>query len=107
MPLPSPSGNKRTFISNCMGDSIMNKEFPDAKQRAAVCHSKWKKAKAAELDAEHYPGKNVKRRKDGVPQKNKKKRSCKKGEYRDKSGKLKKTKGDYSELWREVKKNGK
>ncbi|MAF24684.1 hypothetical protein CL634_03805 [bacterium] len=44
--------------------------------------------------ADHYPGKNVKRRKDGVPQKKQKKRACKKGEYRDKGGKLKKTKGE-------------
>jgi hypothetical protein len=36
----------------------------------------------------NYPGKNVKRRKDGVPQKKQKKRACKKGEHRDKSGKL-------------------
>ena len=52
-----------------------------------------------------YPGKSVKRRKDGVPMKKKKKRSTKKGEYRDKSGKLCKTKGKYSDLWKKV--NGK
>ena len=47
MPLPSPKGkqDKKAFISNCMGDSVMKKEFPDSKQRVAVCHSKWKKAK--------------------------------------------------------------
>ena len=49
-----------------------------------------------------YPGENVKRREDGVPQKKKKKRATKKGEHRDKSGKLKKTKADYSELWKWV-----
>jgi hypothetical protein len=38
-----------------------------------------------------YPGKSVKRRKDGVPKKKMKKRACKPGEYRDKSGNLKKT----------------
>ena len=72
MPLPSPKGNqeKDNFISSCMGDSKMKKEFPDSKQRAAVCHSKWKKAKAEEeSDAKNYPGKGVKRRKDGVPAK--------------------------------------
>jgi hypothetical protein len=37
-----------------------------------------------------YPGKDVERREDGVPKKKKKKRECKKGEYRDKSGNLKK-----------------
>ena len=30
-----------------MGDSVMSKEFPDGKQRAAVCYSKWKKAAAS------------------------------------------------------------
>jgi hypothetical protein len=28
-----------------MSDPVMRKEFADPKQRAAVCHSKWKKAK--------------------------------------------------------------
>ena len=46
MPLPSPKGNqdKKSFISKCMSDPVMNKEFSDPKQRAAVCHSKWKKS---------------------------------------------------------------
>lgn len=52
-----------------------------------------------------YPGENVKRRKDGVPAKKRKKKTSKKGEYRDKSGKLKKTKADYSELWKKVNSN--
>ena len=30
-----------------MGDNVMTKEFPDGKQRAAVCYSKWKKAEAS------------------------------------------------------------
>ena len=95
----------------------MNKEFSDEKQRAAVCYNKWRKAKGTiEIDlfegvcpeckcmpcvcgshslesadhGKHYPGKSVKRRKDGVPQKKRKKRATKKGEYRDKSGNLKK-----------------
>ena len=50
----------------------------------------------------NYPGKSVKRRKDGVPQKKQKKRACKKGEYRDKSGNLRKTKSNYDELWKKV-----
>jgi len=44
LPIPSPSGEGQdAFISRCMGDSVMNKEFPDQKQRAAVCYSKWRK----------------------------------------------------------------
>ena len=47
MPLPSPSGkqDKSGFISSCMSNDNMRKEFPDQKQRAAVCYSKWKRAK--------------------------------------------------------------
>jgi hypothetical protein len=35
------------FVSRCMGDETMNKEFPDQKQRAAVCYSQFKKANAS------------------------------------------------------------
>lgn len=47
MPLPSPKGKEEqdNFISRCMGDSVMNKDFPDQKQRAAVCYRQFKKAK--------------------------------------------------------------
>jgi hypothetical protein len=39
--LPSPSGkeSKDSFISRCMADSKMLSEYPDEKQRAAVCYS--------------------------------------------------------------------
>ena len=47
MPLPSPKGKqgKDDFISSCMSNETMKKEFPDQKQRAAVCYSKYKKPK--------------------------------------------------------------
>ena len=51
MPLPKPSKNEKQseFVSKCMGDNMMNKDFPDQKQRAAVCYSQFKrKAKASE-----------------------------------------------------------
>lgn len=51
MPLPKPSKNQKEkeFISKCMGDSAMLKDFPSQKQRAAVCYSQFKKkAKASE-----------------------------------------------------------
>jgi len=52
----------------------------------------WKKKTVGE---KNYPGKNVDRREDGVPKKKQKKRAFKKGEHRDKSGKLvKNSKGD-------------
>lgn len=45
MPIPSPSKDEKQedFISRCMGDDVMNKEYPDEKQRYAVCRSKWDK----------------------------------------------------------------
>lgn len=45
-PLPTPQEHDRSaFVSRCMGDSRMLKEFPDESQRAAVCYSKWREAK--------------------------------------------------------------
>lgn len=47
MPIPSPHSKEKQseFISRCAGDSVMNKEYPDSKQRVAVCYSQWKQAK--------------------------------------------------------------
>jgi len=53
MPLPSPKGEQERddFISSCMSNENMKGEFHDHKQRLAVCHSKWKKAKGTtEID---------------------------------------------------------
>lgn len=49
MPLPSPKGlqGKDEFLSSCMAGDKMSAEFPDSKQRYAVCQSQWKKAKAS------------------------------------------------------------
>jgi hypothetical protein len=49
MPIPSPKKSEKQsdFVSRCMGDETMNKEFPDQKQRAAVCYSQFKKASAS------------------------------------------------------------
>lgn len=45
MPLPSPSKKEteQEFVSRCMGDDMMNQDFKDQKQRAAVCYSQYKK----------------------------------------------------------------
>jgi hypothetical protein len=39
MPIPNRHKNesKKDFISRCMGDSIMNKEYPENNQRYAIC----------------------------------------------------------------------
>lgn len=44
MPLPTPhDGEKQEeFVSRCMGDKVMNTDYPDQKQRAAVCYSQWR-----------------------------------------------------------------
>jgi hypothetical protein len=47
MPLPHPSGkeSKEAFIQKCAGDSVMNKEFPNQKNKLAVCFSIWQRSK--------------------------------------------------------------
>jgi hypothetical protein len=42
MPIPEPQGKekKSKFMSRCISDPVMRKEFPDIKQRIAVCLSK-------------------------------------------------------------------
>jgi hypothetical protein len=51
MPISGPKKSEKQsdFVSRCMADETMNKEFPDQKQRAGVCYSQWneKKAKAS------------------------------------------------------------
>ena len=58
MPNPKKSEKQDDFVSRCMGDETMNKEFPDQKQRAAVCYSQFKKAdaniEASEESLEEY-----------------------------------------------------
>jgi len=43
MPIPKPKTNedKFDFISRCMGNDDMKSEYPDEKQRAAVCNAAW------------------------------------------------------------------
>ena len=44
MPVPKPRKREEQdkFMSRCMGDSKMNEEFPDQKQRVAVCMQSWR-----------------------------------------------------------------
>jgi len=48
MPLPTPRTNEKRndFISRCMDNETMKKEFPKEKQRAAVCYSQLGKSTA-------------------------------------------------------------
>jgi len=45
MPIPKPSKkeDQKKFTKRCMSDSVMKNEFPDIKQRYAVCMSQWKR----------------------------------------------------------------
>jgi len=45
MPIPKPNAqeSKDAFISRCMGNDLMNKEYSDKEQRAGVCYTQWKK----------------------------------------------------------------
>lgn len=47
MPLPKPTKGEtqKKFVSRCMGNPTMRSDFPDQKQRAAVCYSQWNKPK--------------------------------------------------------------
>jgi hypothetical protein len=54
MPLPTPSKGEKEqeFVSRCMGSDVMNKEFPEQKQRAAVCYRQFR-GKNEEFDEPH------------------------------------------------------
>lgn len=43
MPIPKPRKNetKNDFIGRCMGSDAMKRDFPDNKQRVAVCQTSW------------------------------------------------------------------
>lgn len=44
MPLPKPrSGQgRKKWLASCMANPKMNSEYPDAKQRYAICNSQWR-----------------------------------------------------------------
>lgn len=53
MPLPKPRGSEShdEFVSRCMANDVMNSEFPDQRQRAAICNSIYRDAKSDDLRA--------------------------------------------------------
>ena len=46
MPLPRPDSNqqRKDFVNECMDDTSMLNEFPNDKQRAAVCYSQYERS---------------------------------------------------------------
>lgn len=41
LPTPRPEEQQSDFVSRCMGNDEMVREFPDPDQRRAVCQSQW------------------------------------------------------------------
>jgi hypothetical protein len=43
MPIPAPKNDesRNDFISRCIGDDKMVDEYPDNKQRVAICSVEW------------------------------------------------------------------
>jgi len=56
MPIPKrrKDEDRTDFLSRCMGDSVMNKDYPDNSQRYAVCISSLKTSKAEEIKDNYY-----------------------------------------------------
>ena len=52
MPIPKPEKDedRQKFVSRCMGDETMKKDYQDTKQRIAVCLGQTKKSKSSLFD---------------------------------------------------------
>lgn len=53
MPLPKKRKGEPTkkFISRCMADPVMNKEYPDRAQRYAICNNQAKSTSEQALES--------------------------------------------------------
>ncbi|MFW5895485.1 MAG: hypothetical protein ACOCT9_01955 [archaeon] len=51
MPLPEPKNReeKQEFISRCMSNDTMKREFNNKDQRLAVCYKQWEKKNESDL----------------------------------------------------------
>lgn len=51
MPIPKPEKNEdgKKFVARCMGNETMKKEYPDSKQRVAICIGQTKKKSKGSL----------------------------------------------------------
>jgi len=51
MPIPTPRTGEpsKMFISRCVSSDVMQKEYPDRKQRLAVCYSSLRKKRKGAL----------------------------------------------------------
>lgn len=55
MPIPSRNEDedRQKFISRCMGDEVMKKDYKDTKQRIAICIGQSKKSKSSLIEDIH------------------------------------------------------
>ena len=55
MPIPSPKDNEKSqdFVSRCMSNESMKKEYPDSSQRIAICLGQTKKNSKSLLQEVH------------------------------------------------------
>lgn len=46
MPIPKPKSGQdmKDFMSECMNDEVMKREYPNRDQRLAVCGVQWRKS---------------------------------------------------------------
>lgn len=53
MPIPErkKDEDRQSFVARCMGNETMKKEYPDNKQRVAICLGQTKKSKSSLLDS--------------------------------------------------------
>ena len=53
MPIPTPQKNQEEdqFMQDCMGDPVMNKDYKDQKQRAAICYRQFRTRKDKKSNA--------------------------------------------------------
>ena len=73
MPLPDKQKgeSKKDFLERCMGNSTTNKDFPENKQRYAVCNNIWSKKKeessatVAKIGSDEYIFAEKKKEKNG------------------------------------------
>jgi hypothetical protein len=55
MPIPSkkPNEDKNKFVARCMSNETMKKDYPDTKQRVAICLGATKKGKGSLIEQMH------------------------------------------------------
>lgn len=53
IPKPEPDEDKQKFVSRCMSNETMKKDYPNSQQRIAVCLSQTRKSKSSLIEDVH------------------------------------------------------